>query len=73
MAGQIDLSKGAFSNQAAKGVVANRFEILAGELAAKRRSVREETGTMERRPRHTLGVLGTSEQAEDLSERFVFS
>lgn len=35
MGSQVDFAKGAFSDQAADGVVANRFEFAAGEFAAE--------------------------------------
>lgn len=32
MSGQIDLAKGAFANEAAECVIANRLQVLVGEL-----------------------------------------
>jgi hypothetical protein len=35
MGGQVHLSKGAFANQAAKGIIANRLEIGARKFAVQ--------------------------------------
>ena len=41
--GQVDLAKGAFANEAAEGVIANRLEVLAREFAAERQPPRSAT------------------------------
>lgn len=47
MRGQVDLAKGAFANQAAKGIVADGFEVGAREFAAESWHVSQERGPRE--------------------------